>query len=87
MWVVGGGGRCELVFVFVLVVNGSKSIIRELSLVICFFLFCFDLPDTFLFEWELTPAVALRCVYQKGVGRGEGRKSAQNKPIILDKDP
>ena len=75
MCVVGGGGRCELVFVFVLVVNGSKSIIRELSLVICFFLFCFDLPDTFLFEWELTPAVALRCDIKKELGGVRGERA------------
>ena len=54
----GRSRRSELVLVFILVVYRSKSIIRKLSFMICFFLFCFDLPDAFFLERELAPAIA-----------------------------
>ena len=56
----GGSGRSvsELVLVFILVMNRSEPIIRELRFMIRFFLLRFDFPDTFLLEWKLAPAVA-----------------------------
>jgi hypothetical protein len=78
-----GGSRRELVLVFILVVNRSKSIIRILSLVINFFLFCFYLPDPFLVEGELAPAVA--CVDTCEIY--DQREIERGKPMILDNDP
>jgi len=51
------GCRRRLVLVFVLVMYRSKPIIWKLSLVIGFFLFRFEFPDTFLLKGELMPAV------------------------------
>lgn len=55
----------------------SKSIIRELSFMICLFLFSFDFPDAFLVEGELAPAVAYVETFENYI-RKDGEKENSN---------